>query len=481
MEIDKSKHLISIILPAYNAQNTIKRTLSSIAMQENIDEIETIIVDDRSNHPEAYDKIAKQFSHMMKIRVIHMDKNGGPGTARQVGFDHSNGEYIMWMDADDTLVSADTIKTLKIVMDQKNMDCVYGKFLEENEDGSIYPHEVHMVWMFGKLYRRSFLERYNIRFTTLLSNEDTSFNRIVCGCTDKIWYIPKDVYIWHFKANSITRIKNGMYGQDSGYKGWSDGMCVQILELQKRFVNRNYILSEIIGNMVTHYVFHEENRHNYPMNTEISLNWCRGFYHNVYEPSEKYITEEVFNRIAAQTLAGHNIAAKGIVPAMSLHEFMEEMKKPVEHLPNEETCGATPAGYIAPNVSPDWPCSINDYFNDVEPPLDVDSDTNHSRYGGMKQAIGIPLDETDYDMTYDGTKGSESIVTDKNIERFPGDTGAVGDETAVKCSSDCTSCHCCDSETPVRNDVTDSTYTNVNELTENNSGDFFSEPYNPNK
>lgn len=147
MEIDKSKHLISIILPAYNAQNTIKRTLSSIAMQENIDEIETIIVDDRSKYPEKYDEIAKQFSHMMKIRVIHMDKNGGPGAARQVGFDHSNGEYIMWMDADDTLISADTIKTLKIVMDQKNMDCVYGKFLEENEDGSIYPHEVHMVWI----------------------------------------------------------------------------------------------------------------------------------------------------------------------------------------------------------------------------------------------------------------------------------------------------------------------------------------------
>lgn len=73
--------------------------------------------------------------------------------------------------------------------------------------------------VFGKLYRRSFLERYNIRFTTLLSNEDTSFNCVVKGCTDKIWYIPKDVYIWHFKPNSITRIKNGMYGQDSGYKG----------------------------------------------------------------------------------------------------------------------------------------------------------------------------------------------------------------------------------------------------------------------
>ena len=170
-QIDKSKHLISIILPAYNAQNTIKKTLSSIAMQENIDEIEVIIADDCSKYPEVYDKIAKQFSHMMKIRVVHMKKNGGPGAARQVGMDHSTGKYIMYMDADDTLVSADTISTLKNVMVQKEMDCVYGKFLEQNEDGSIYPHEVHMVWVFGKLYRRSFLEKWNIRFNTSLSNE----------------------------------------------------------------------------------------------------------------------------------------------------------------------------------------------------------------------------------------------------------------------------------------------------------------------
>ena len=397
---------VSIILPAYNAHNTIKRTLASIAMQENIDDIEVIIADDCSAI--GYEHIAEQFAHMMQIRIVKLTKNGGPGVARQVGYDHCRGQYIMYMDADDTLVSADTIKVLKAVMDERNMDCVYGKFLEENEDGSIYPHEVHMVWMFGKLYRRSFLERYNIRFTTLLSNEDTSFNCVVKGCTDKIWYIPKDVYIWHFKANSITRIKNGMYGQDSGYKGWSDAMVSQILELQKRFVNRNYILSEIIGNMVTHYVFHEENRFNYPMNTEISLNWCRGYYHNVYEPNEKYITEERFRQVAAPCLAGHNMAAKGIIPSMSLGEFMKEMKKPVEHLPNEETCGATPAGYIPPIVSPDWPVEITDYFDGVEPPVVIDSDTNHSRYGGMKKAIGIELNDDDYDPDYDGSKEAEA-------------------------------------------------------------------------
>lgn len=141
----KRDPLVSIILPAYNAHNTIKRTLASIAMQENINDIEVIIADDCSDMP--YDHIAKQFSHMMQIRVVRMEKNGGPGAARQVGFDHSRGQYIMWMDADDTLVSADTIKILKAVMDEKNMDVVYGRFLEENEDGSIYPHEVCMIWV----------------------------------------------------------------------------------------------------------------------------------------------------------------------------------------------------------------------------------------------------------------------------------------------------------------------------------------------
>lgn len=143
MDESIKKPLVSIILPAYNAHNTIRRTLASIAMQENADEIEVIIADDCS--AQGYEEIAELFSHLLQIRIVHMEKNGGPGAARQVGFDHCRGDYIMWMDADDTLVSADTVKTLKIVMDQKQMDCVYGKFLEENEDGSIYPHEVHMV------------------------------------------------------------------------------------------------------------------------------------------------------------------------------------------------------------------------------------------------------------------------------------------------------------------------------------------------
>ena len=393
---------ISIILPAYNAHNTIKRTLSSIAMQQNIDEIETIIVDDHSNLPEVYDHIAQQFAHMMKIRVVHMKKNGGPGAARQVGFDYSKGKYIMWMDADDTLVAADSVLTLKNVMIQRDMDITYGRFLEQNEDGSIYPHEICNIWMFGRLYRRSFLEKYNIRFNTSLSNEDTGFNAVCKGCTDRIWYIPKDIYIWHFKPNSITRIKGGMYGQDSGYKGWLDNMMWQIAELQKRFVNRNYILSEIISTLCVAYHFHCENMENYPMNTDISMNWIRGYYCVTVKPYEQYITEEKLNQIFRQVAAGQNIASKGIIPKITFEEFLKQVRaEPYKVNPDEEICGATPAGYIPPITDPNWPVEINEY-NSVEPPINVNSDTNESRYGGMKKKLGIPLTEMDYDPTFDG-------------------------------------------------------------------------------
>lgn len=389
------KPQIAIIIPAFNAHNTIKKTLSSIAMQDNIDEIETIIVDDCSHI--GYDEIATKFAHMMKIKIVKMTKNGGPGAARQVGIDHSEAPFLTCIDADDCFLGCDAINTLKLTMINKDQDCVYGQFLEQNENLDLVVHELHMVWVFGKMYRRSFLERFNIRFNTSLSNEDTGFNSLIRGCTTRIWYIPKPVYIWRFKENSITRINQGMYGFDSGYKGYIDNMIWQLKELNKRFVNRNYILDETIAIMNVLYHFHVENMERYPLNTEASMNWIRGFYELCYKDIAQYVTPDRFKSIAVRVHAEQNIAVKGIIPKMTLDEFMEEVCSvpPVKN-GYQEVGGATEVCHIPEITDENWPVVVTGYMDLVENAVSIDSNTNLSRQDGMNRMIGITesTDET---------------------------------------------------------------------------------------
>ena len=89
-----------------------------------------------------------------------------------------------------------------------------------------------------------------------------------------------------------------------------DNMVWQIKELQKRFINKNYILNEIVSIYCTLYHFHVENMQRYPMNTEMSLNWIRGYYELVMKPYEEYITETMLLQAFANVAAGQNIAAK---------------------------------------------------------------------------------------------------------------------------------------------------------------------------
>lgn len=375
---------ISIIIPAYNCHNTIVQTLASIMMQENIHEIETIIADDHSDYP--YDEIAESFSKFMKIKVVRLAKGGGPGTARQVGYDHSIGKYVMFMDGDDSLIGCDAINILKKVMIDRDQDCVYGQFLEQSETGDLLVHEVHMVWMFGKLYKRSFLEHYNIRMNMSHSNEDTGFNCVVKGCTNKIWYLPKPVYTWRYKPNSITRFNNGMYGSESGMCGYLTNMIWQIKELEKRFVNKNYILSETISIMCTLYHFYVENMQRYPLGTDANMEWIRYYYEQCYKPYEHLIDDGTLNQIFAQVAAGQNIAGKGIIPRITFYDFMKEVKsKPYEHNPMHDVGGSV---IEIPQTTPEnYPVEVHEYMTNVMHMPKVNTNTNLARMDGMQRVL----------------------------------------------------------------------------------------------
>ena len=214
---ESKKAKIDVIIPAYNAHETIKRTLFSIAYQENIKDIKVYIVNDASKTD--YSKEIKQFKNFMDITELTLKENGGPGIARQYGIDNSNSEYIIFIDSDDVFNNPYSITTLYNNINNSNYDVVISSFYEMLYDGSILEHTNDTIWMHGKIYRRKFLKDKNIKFNNTRANEDNGFNQLIFLYDSKIKTIEDYTYIWMYNEKSITRINDQEY-LFSGLEGY---------------------------------------------------------------------------------------------------------------------------------------------------------------------------------------------------------------------------------------------------------------------
>lgn len=143
----KQNEKIDIIIPAYKAQDTILRTLSSIACQSILEDLEVTIVNDCCPNGN-YKKYVDMFSPFIKIREIKMPKNGGPGLARQYGIDNTSNKYFTCIDADDTFAGALALEILRKGINMNpSIQCCVGTFMELHEDLNMIPHTNDMVWI----------------------------------------------------------------------------------------------------------------------------------------------------------------------------------------------------------------------------------------------------------------------------------------------------------------------------------------------
>jgi len=94
--------LFSIVIPVYNAEGYLRECLNSI-LNQTYRNFEIIIIDDGST--DSSPQILNEYENKdSRIRVIHI-KNRGVTNARQIGVSLSKGEYILFVDADDTINS----------------------------------------------------------------------------------------------------------------------------------------------------------------------------------------------------------------------------------------------------------------------------------------------------------------------------------------------------------------------------------------
>jgi glycosyltransferase involved in cell wall biosynthesis len=125
-----TKPLVSIIIPVYNAQETIAETLDSIIAQS-YENIEIIVVDDGST-----DQTAQVVSsYGSRVLYYYQNNSGGCAVPRNIGIMHSSGEFICFMDADDIMVSDRIALQVDFMERNYHVGLVFCDYRNFNEDG----------------------------------------------------------------------------------------------------------------------------------------------------------------------------------------------------------------------------------------------------------------------------------------------------------------------------------------------------------
>ena len=337
---------IDVIIPAYNVPDEILfRCLASIACQDIVKDLEVTIVDDASTK-QNYAAVAKNFESFMKINILRYETNGGPGVARQYGIDHTSNGYMTFIDADDTFNGAFALKALRNGIEMGNgvfqmcvgvFDEVHEMGLNPGEGPLLMQHENDLVWMFGKLYRRSFIDRYNIHFhESSRANEDNGFNRLFQLCTseqEQINFIPAHVYYWHENPNSITRANDCQYSYGSSerdsFYGFVENMIFAIKEGKKRKPYNGFITMWAVTCLLNVYEYYIECVERAPEHAETNFKWCKRYYDEVYKELEDSISKELLAQHYNDTMRNAYIGGKldGIIPCMGIFEFLEKLKE----------------------------------------------------------------------------------------------------------------------------------------------------------
>ncbi len=167
---------MSVIIPCYNAEKTIKFAIQSVLMQT-YSNIEIIVINDGSNDKSS--DIVLQLKESNKyIITLFNQANLGVSSARNKGIDNASGKYIFFLDADD-IIAPDTIALLVDGLEQNDCDVAYCKYTRKKYDwigNCVYQLETQKTLLEKQLNKRKFKLGF---FTYLYIKEKICNNRII--------------------------------------------------------------------------------------------------------------------------------------------------------------------------------------------------------------------------------------------------------------------------------------------------------------
>lgn len=239
--------MISVIMPVYNAENTVGKTISSILCQS-FRNFELIIVDDGST--DGTSRICGQFDSG-KIVCLRQE-NAGPAAARNYGLTRARGSLICFVDADDT-VEEDYLQVLADAIGDAGLAvCGYRQVTDDTEispssSGEASPEEASSGeassgqdsseessagtltretadavmkkilyddtiggFLWNKIFRKSLLEQNGITFSKhIFVGEDLLFVEQYLACCRTVAVTDRKLYHYYCSENSISHAMTG--------------------------------------------------------------------------------------------------------------------------------------------------------------------------------------------------------------------------------------------------------------------------------
>jgi len=249
--------LFSVIIPAYNVKDYLQFCVNSV-MNTKFDDYEIIIIDDGSTDnatPALCDKIAEE--HPELIRVIHQE-NRGLGGARNTGTAAAKGDYLFFVDSDDTVVP-DTLEILAKIIKEHPCDIIAFNLYTDDGKGTRTPLNSNFIHLdkpfklsehpeflnslpnaWSRVWKRSLYTDNGIEYPERAWYEDIRTTSKLFAVADSIFTVKDHLYVYLQRDGSIMRSSNvernveiidafndfiGWYKEKGLYNEYKDILC----------------------------------------------------------------------------------------------------------------------------------------------------------------------------------------------------------------------------------------------------------------
>lgn len=225
MNLNADNPKVSLIIPVYNVESYLRKSLDS-AINQTLDDFEIIAVNDGST--DSSYEILKEYANKYDNFIVINKENGGLSDARNAGLKAAKGEYIAFLDSDDYL-APNFLETLYTMASDNNAEiacCNYKMYFPKSNikitvptipESGVYSKEqalkklildytVH-YFSWNKLCKRSIFEENKIQFYDMYFEDISTSPRLFYNAT-KIAITTKPLYYYTQRPGSILNTMN---------------------------------------------------------------------------------------------------------------------------------------------------------------------------------------------------------------------------------------------------------------------------------